>query len=98
MKEQEIIEKVKSNLELIKLTFIDNENWFKFFDKHIKELRDGEEKEVYEVMFKTQGIEYEDGGYIEGQFVTCYVDVETEEILYYEGYGGYIETDGTRIN
>lgn len=90
-KEKEIIEKVKQHLQLIDLSFVNNEEderWISFDHRNKEELRNGEIKEVYTVSFKTQDIEIENGGFIEGQWMVCYIDVVTEEILYYSGHWG----------
>ena len=99
MKEKEIIEKVKQHLKKTGISFIDNdkdERWITFFDKHEEELRDGKIKEVYTVSFTKPDFDLPDGGFIEGYLMTCFIDVETEEILYFDAHHRYIEADGSQ--
>jgi hypothetical protein len=65
-----------------------------------KELRDGTNKEVYVVSFKTEDkIEYDKNGEIislfEGMYCFAYFDAETLELLYIMKKAGYIEVDGS---
>lgn len=69
-------------------------------EKELRELRDGSEKEVYVVSFKTESdIEYNENGEIislfEGMYCFAYFDAETLELLYISKKAGYIEVDGS---
>lgn len=99
MTNNEIIQKVKNHLNLIKLDFDDNADFY-CRDKEFAELRDKTKKEIYTVSFKTPDyIERNKNGeiisLIEGYPCWCKLDAETFEILYYIKPHGYIEPDGT---
>jgi hypothetical protein len=69
-------------------------------EKELRELRDGSEKEVYVVSFKTESdIEYNENGEIislfEGMYCFAYFDAKTLELLYIHKKAGYIEVDGS---
>ena len=99
MTKNEIIEKVKKHMQLIKLEY-DSDFGFKCSDREIEELRDETQKEIYKVSFHTPShIERDKKGeitsLIEGYYCCCLIDASNNEILYYIKPQGYIEADGT---
>ena len=99
MTKNEIVEKVKTHLKLIKLEVDDKADFF-CRDKEFVKLIDETNKEIYTVSFKTpsyieRDLKGEIKSLIEGYPCWCKIDALTYEILYYVKPQGYIEVDGT---
>jgi serine protease inhibitor len=97
---EQIIEKLKIWFKKTNIISYDKDIDLQCWDKELKELRDGNTKEVYVVSFKTEDkIEYDENGEIislfEGMYCFAYFDAETLELLYIHKKAGYIEVDGS---
>ncbi|MFB9079008.1 hypothetical protein ACFFLS_10080 [Flavobacterium procerum] len=98
---EQIIEKLKTWLTTKKVISYEEGIPLNCWNKELKELRDGSEKEVYVVSFKTKStnIEYNEKGevisFFEGMYCFAYFDADTLELLYIHKKAGYIEVDGS---
>jgi len=96
VKETNIIE-IDESLNSVKLNW---KNGYSFENKKLERLRDGTEKEVYIISFKTKDVVryYENGEidiFIEGMLCFAYFDAETLDFMYIHKKAGYIEIDGS---
>lgn len=96
---EQIIDKLKSWVEKTNISY-DKDIGFRCREKELTKLRDGKEKEIYNVSFQTEDkIEYDKNGKIislfEGMYCFAYFDAETLELLYIMKKAGYIEVDGS---
>ncbi len=97
---EQVIENLKVWLEKTNVISYDKDIGFRCREKELKKLRDGKEKEIYNVSFQTEDqIEYDKNGEIislfEGMYCFAYFDAETLELLYVMKKAGYIEVDGS---
>lgn len=101
MTEEEIIEKVKENMQSIGFEY-DKFMGINFYDKEVRRIMDGSLREVYRVSFKIpDSIKRNSQGeiisLIEGYNCVCYVDAATYEILCYSVKFGFVLPDGTSV-
>lgn len=101
MTKEEIIEKVKENMQSIGYVY-DEKIGVNCRDKKVKEIMDESLREVYTVSFKIPNdIKRNSQGEIislrEGSYCFCYVDAATYEILCYSVKFGFVLPDGTSV-
>jgi hypothetical protein len=98
---EQVIENLKKWLNKTTVISYEERIPLNCWDKELKELRDGKQKEVYVVSFKTKStnIEYDENSkiisFFEGMYCFAYFDAETLELLYISKKAGYIEVDGS---
>ncbi|MFH7017179.1 hypothetical protein [Flavobacterium sp. FlaQc-47] len=97
---EQVIENLKSWFKKTNVLTYDKDIGLNYREKELKGLRDGSEKEVFIVSFKTESdIEFNENGEItslfEGMYCFAYFDAETLELLYIMKKAGYIEVDGS---
>ncbi len=99
-KKEQIINSLRIWFTKTNIITYDKEIGLRWREKELRKLRNGSEKEVYIVSFKTESdIEYNEQGEIidllEGMYCFAYFDAETLELLYIHKKIGYIEVDGS---
>lgn len=98
---EKVIEKLKKWIAEKGIITIDTDVQIECLDERVQELRDGENRKVYEVWFRTaDSIRYDDKGeidaFVEGSYCTAYFDAASLNLLYIaKGTHGYIEPDGS---
>lgn len=102
MTKEEIIEKVKENMQSIGFIY-DEEFGVNCRDKEVEEIMDESLREVYAVSFIIPNdIKRNEQGEIislrEGSHCACYVDAATYEILCYSVKFGFVLPDGTSVS
>jgi hypothetical protein len=101
MTKEEIIEKVKENMQSIGFKY-DKSMGINCYDKKVREIMDESLREVYGVSFKIpDDIKRNSQGEIislrEGSYCVGYVDAATYEILCYSVKFGFVLPDGTSV-
>lgn len=98
---EQIIENLKNWINKTNVISYEDRIGFNCWDKELKELRNGETKEVYVISFKTKStnIEYDENGkiisFFEGMYCFAYFDAETLDLHYISKKAEYIEVDSS---